>query len=144
MGNDQERLSRYYPELARFPTEAEVREVRSKWYRMMYRRPGFWVALIGYAVLAALVLAAIFIALRRWVQVPPAVVGAVVGSVVGGTCIIAVTGIYRHRFRRFLRRELLARGVPICLYCGYDLTGNTSRRCPECGKSVIEVNPSGS
>ena len=23
-----------------------------------------------------------------------------------------------------------------CIYCGYDLTGNTSGRCPECGEAV--------
>lgn len=126
--------SRYYPELARFPSAEAAREARSKWYQMMYRRPGFWLALIGYAVLAALVLASIFIALRRWVQFSSTVISVVVASFVSASSMIAVTGIYRHRFRRFLRRELLALGVPICLECGYDLTCNTSHRCPECGK----------
>jgi hypothetical protein len=30
---------------------------------------------------------------------------------------------------RFTRR-------PVCLCCGYDLTGNISGRCPECGRAV--------
>lgn len=40
---------------------------------------------------------------------------------------------YRRRGRRKLRAYLAERGFPICLACGYDLTGNVSGRCPECG-----------
>jgi len=32
-----------------------------------------------------------------------------------------------------LRRRRLRRGQPLCLSCGYNLTGNTSGICPECG-----------
>ena len=34
----------------------------------------------------------------------------------------------------FLRRWRRKRGL--CLNCGYDLTGNVSGRCPECGRGV--------
>jgi hypothetical protein len=37
----------------------------------------------------------------------------------------------RHRRRR----------PGLCLYCGYDLTGNTSGRCPECGSPVAARAP---
>ncbi len=30
-------------------------------------------------------------------------------------------------------RSLEASGIPYCLRCGYNLTGITSARCPECG-----------
>lgn len=43
---------------------------------------------------------------------------------------------YRNRTRRELRRILAGRGVPICVPCGYNLTGNVSGRCPECGTIV--------
>jgi rubrerythrin len=33
-----------------------------------------------------------------------------------------------------LREELLDRGVPICVPCGYTLIGLTGPSCPECGK----------
>jgi hypothetical protein len=42
----------------------------------------------------------------------------------------------RRRYRRSLRIELFSIGVPICIHCGYDLTGNTSGICPECGTPI--------
>ncbi len=40
------------------------------------------------------------------------------------------------RARRLLRSHLIRLGIPICLDCGYDLTGNVSGRCPECGAEL--------
>lgn len=40
----------------------------------------------------------------------------------------------RKPIRCQLRRQLLQRGIPVCIDCGYDLSGNVSGRCPECGK----------
>ena len=34
------------------------------------------------------------------------------------------------------RREIASRGRNRCRKCDYDLTGNTSGRCPECGESI--------
>ncbi len=28
--------------------------------------------------------------------------------------------------------------LPVCLACGYDMRGNVSRRCPECGQAFVE------
>lgn len=37
----------------------------------------------------------------------------------------------------FIRRRRPAPANPgICRHCGYDLTGNVSGRCPECGRAV--------
>ncbi len=44
--------------------------------------------------------------------------------------IMAVCG---RRMRRAVRELLRARGVHVCLACGYDLRGGTGVRCPECG-----------
>lgn len=41
--------------------------------------------------------------------------------------------LYGSRLRKFLRETLRSRGVPICADCGYDLRGQSSQRCPECG-----------
>jgi len=45
--------------------------------------------------------------------------------------------IVRNRLRRKARMFLADRfGCRICVPCGYDLTGNTSGICPECGAAV--------
>jgi len=36
--------------------------------------------------------------------------------------------------RRWRRRFRLTHGL--CLTCGYNLTGNVSGRCPECGERI--------
>ena len=41
--------------------------------------------------------------------------------------------------RRRLRAELAKKGVPICVPCGYNLTGNVSGVCPECGTKIEEA-----
>jgi len=39
----------------------------------------------------------------------------------------------RRDIRRRLRTQLTKKGIPICIPCGYNLTGNESGTCPECG-----------
>ncbi len=41
--------------------------------------------------------------------------------------------LYRRRMRRVVRSLLRARGVRVCLDCGYDLRGAVESRCSECG-----------
>ncbi len=45
----------------------------------------------------------------------------------------ATWDIFRNRIRRELRTMLRERGHELCVPCGYDLTGNISGVCPECG-----------
>jgi len=44
--------------------------------------------------------------------------------------------IFKHRIQLDLRRQLVGLGRPICIVCGYNLTGNVSGRCPECGREI--------
>lgn len=44
--------------------------------------------------------------------------------------------VYRGVLRRACWAILAARGEPICTACGYNLTGNVSGVCPECGKAT--------
>ncbi|GMU82898.1 MAG: hypothetical protein AMXMBFR47_27690 [Planctomycetota bacterium] len=44
-------------------------------------------------------------------------------------------------FRRRLREQLVASGVPLCLECGYDLRGQLEPRCPECGRAAPRPQP---
>ncbi len=50
-----------------------------------------------------------------------------------------VTLLFRSRIRRRLREQLVAKDVPVCLHCGYDLSGQTVARCPECGNPFEEA-----
>ncbi len=51
-------------------------------------------------------------------------------SVLGGltTLILVVSYFRRRRFRR---------PTGLCMACGYDLTGNASGACPECGRAMV-------
>ena len=51
----------------------------------------------------------------------------------------------RSVIRRRLRVQLSAKGVLICIECGYDLRGQNEPRCPECGTPFDEtlLNASG-
>lgn len=55
--------------------------------------------------------------------------------------VLAVCGTFaplllKRSLSRFLRRELLGRGVPICMGCGYHLIGLPGSDCPECGRPI--------
>lgn len=49
------------------------------------------------------------------------------------TTYVAVPCCFVPFMRRSFRQQLRDHGVPICIPCGYDLTGNVTGRCPECG-----------
>lgn len=54
-----------------------------------------------------------------------------------GMTIAALYGVQRRRPE--VRAFLHARGVPLCLHCGYDLSATPSEgasRCPECGQPL--------
>jgi hypothetical protein len=75
--------------------------------------------------------------------------GAVMGGILGGTltcgvCVAAgaIAEPILDRFRLFVTDRF-------CKGCGYDLTGNVSGICPECGRSItprqneIDIEPAG-
>ena len=45
--------------------------------------------------------------------------------------------LVKRDIHRSLWKQLADLGVPCCLECGYDLTGNVSGVCPECGIPVL-------
>jgi hypothetical protein len=46
--------------------------------------------------------------------------------------VVVVKGIWDRPKRRRRRRILLG----LCIHCSYDLTGNVSGKCPECGTAT--------
>lgn len=49
----------------------------------------------------------------------------------------------RAALRLHLKQAFRGQRLPVCLNCGYNLTGTTSTRCSECGHTVIVPGPSG-
>ncbi len=127
---------RWPPELERFPTTKDAKEATRAWSKQLGRTLSFWIGLIGYTVLAGLAVAGVLVLIRRWIMFPSSLFGGIVGAVTAGTGAIAMNWYWRHRYRRFLRERLSASGIPICVKCGYDLTGNESGTCPECGREA--------
>ena len=50
--------------------------------------------------------------------------------------VFACHFLFRLPMRQFLWQQLAQRGKPICVHCGYNLTGNVSGMCPECGMAI--------
>lgn len=89
--------------------------------------------------------------------------GMVFGVLAETLYSVAGFWLFRPRIRRWLRRELIRRGVPVCLSCGYDLRGQVRveppprpwpkkpvehrfsahsqnvERCPECGHTLTDL-----
>ena len=62
------------------------------------------------------------------------IVLVLVGVLIGASLVFLENRfLFRNQLQRCLREQLLERGVPICLVCGYDLRGQIDPRCSECG-----------
>lgn len=129
---------RILPELSRFPTthDAKAAYKRATWELLRSRR--WWCANLGLASLFIVVidlaprLLSPFVGrntLLLWLPIAGGVLSPVLG--------FGALWLMRRTVQRSLRKQLADRGVPCCLQCGYDLTGNTSGICPECGQTVM-------
>ena len=125
--------SKRYPELERFASHEDAKKSLNAWQKELLRKPKFWLVLIGYTAGAGLLVAGILIALRQWVLFPRRVFIPLVVGITGGSGMVVVTWFWRHQCRRYLRQQLAANGIPICIKCGYDLQGQVEPRCSECG-----------
>lgn len=136
----------FYNDLRRFP---ELRclasdEERKEAVAAYYRRPGrlrdkrTWIPLVIYAALILPLSLCTFTAFKRsrvlYGWPPQWAAGLVLGLVSVGLLAGIGYTFGRAPFRKFIREYLLARGIPICARCRYDLRGQAEARCPECGK----------
>jgi hypothetical protein len=91
----------------------------SQWQRNV-SKIGAWIILLGMMIYGALA------RLNPFLIAIMAVSGFILWS--------AAWGIFTARRVKYVRWQVLAeRGLPICISCGYNLTGCTTDLCPECG-----------
>jgi hypothetical protein len=135
---DNSRLLRSFPELALF-TDREDRE--AAWAAATHEAGGlhifaFFLLLIGSGGL--------LLELANVHAVPPLL--SLCGVLGPGALLFSTLNIREARIQRSLRRQLSDRGHLLCGKCGYDLKGQTTPRCPECGtpfdrKLLEHANP---
>lgn len=129
--------NRLLPELSRFPTTHDAEQALKKACRRLLRDRRYW--MIGVAVWTIYVLVA--------AAGQELVAGHVNRNTVllwtpllAGVLALPVAVIQIWLCRRYIqgsiRREMVERGMLVCVHCGYDLTGNISGICPECGTPV--------
>jgi hypothetical protein len=142
------RACKEYPELARVSDLSARRELQGRANRKAVKSRGFW-----YVAALSLITLAILLYweddLRSWVTgedwIPANPRQAISRDLIGGGAWLLGSVVYAYclvrfmsrRHRHALRIELTESGFPTCVKCGYDLTGNASSRCPECGTACV-------
>lgn len=128
-----------YPETKRLPHRIDRQAALSAARSRLVKTSQFWIV-FAFAILAAVVLPRFVHLVHR--QFPTSL--GIGGPVVGGVVLGALQGLcfgfgfqfaFRKPTRRFLREYLNQRGYSLCVHCGYDLRGQTTPRCPECGNA---------
>ncbi len=132
------RHARVYPELLLLPSDVERKQILQQATRALVLQPLFVLKylLVVMALTAALIflldtprLAALLP--KNW---PGSVSAGIAGGVAGATSMWLLQYLRRNATHRFLRQRLLELRIPVCQGCGYDLRGQTTPRCPECGR----------
>src|SRR5262245_15406984 len=122
----------WFPELELFEDRQQRREAMARARQMVFdqvgRKPSYvrylltWMAVLGLLISVL----CFFGRPRMWAF-------GLIPLVAGGAGALAVEYIFRQQIREHLRRQLNDRGIRVCMRCGYNLAGNASGRCPECG-----------
>jgi len=132
-----------YPEIALFDTNEERKVAKRCARRKTLRGSGRWGFVASGRVWVSFLIFFLITSAYIWgvqdqlVELHPVVRRIALSLVVilaSGTAIWFV----RPLVRRSLREQLVAKGVPICVRCGYDLRGQIEPRCPECGSAFDE------
>ena len=127
-----------FPELTRFPSRGARKDAWGRAEKATLRQPLLWVLVI--ATIAAY---GIIVFSLPTLGIPVEWRGRVRGIMLLLGCLFfaAIPFFFRRTVQRSLRRQLCDSGVPVCISCGYDLAGNTTGECPECGSSSRPSRP---
>lgn len=127
-------VSPIFHELLSFGTPAARRKSLWRARRELYKLGRYRFTMAVTALVWSLIVLPVF----AFAPTPSfMVVGVSVALVL---CPIASTWtnilLFRDELRTSLRKQLREAGVPICIACGYDLTGSVSEVCSECGTRI--------
>ena len=122
--------TRVFPELAYFEPRKRRSVLDHAQENVLFRGHVFITVLFVIGGCTAVVLTGWLVGSR---------VRSLLGLVFLGGMLFSYDLLLRSPIRRSLRRQLWNEGLPICIGCGYDLTGNVSGVCPECGTVIHRV-----
>lgn len=117
-----------FPELLLFEPGKERRRMK----RLMIRNSQTVTACLFFVVLFVAVIRGILRSTLAELGLPNWAV-TLVGAIFAGAVVYAAIWASRRGIRRYLREQLVKKGVSVCLNCGYQLRGQVEPRCPECG-----------
>ncbi|UCE59492.1 MAG: hypothetical protein JSU63_18865 [Phycisphaerales bacterium] len=127
----------WFPELLRIESDSDRKDVLKKASKRVTYGAGYYLAFVAVVLCGVLVARVVQSACSRWGALPGYLAGtasALACGAAGGLLFLSA----REKISRNIRLELVARGMPVCIECGYDLTGNESGVCPECGEPVAD------
>ncbi|HPF38123.1 MAG TPA: hypothetical protein PK093_05730 [Phycisphaerae bacterium] len=126
----------WFPELRHYPNAHERRALIRRWEAR--RKPPSRRLLLFLAVFVATPTMTIplFMLDKRLHAFGLFIWFAIVYSI-GFAVRVLFFQIGGRRFRAFIRNDLLSQRI--CWRCGYDLTGNETGRCSECGQTGVNI-----
>ena len=127
-----------FPELQRVDP-ADRQSLWNAAFNRVLKQPGYWLIAVGLQLAGQM---CINVPLSRFARSRGSY-GLFVEYLLpfGIALLMAVyiTWIVRRRITLNLREELNRRGFLTCTKCSYDLTGNLSGTCPECGSATRDL-----
>jgi hypothetical protein len=130
-------IRRMLPELNRFPTFDDARRAykRASWQLLLRRQ--WWLTCVLFFGLFVIANYLTTWLLSTYMNRNTVLLWKlIVSGFAFPICIMAIVWLLRRHFQHSLRKQLVDLGISICVQCGYDLTGNVSGVCPECGENV--------
>jgi hypothetical protein len=127
---------RMFPELRLLASQTERDAVLRGTWHIYLRCPATWIA--------AILFVPVVLAIGAFIHYLHSLTSSLVLDIaisflvftyltIGMGMSVCVLLVVRPSIRRHIREELQKRGIPICIGCGYDLRGQDTFVCPECG-----------